>query len=406
MRPYPITDDIHWVGAVAWATRDFHGYSRSPFGTTYNAFLVKDEKITLLDTVEEENKDELFCNMASLLDGDLTRVDYIVVNHQEPDHAGCLVEAVERMKPEKIFCSPMGAKNIRSIYHRDDWPLEICPTGHSASIGKRTMQFIETRMLHWPDNMATYIPEEKMLFSSDAFGQNMATSERFADEVDRGKLLHALKEYYANIVQPFSPIVIKTLDALAKMDLDIEMILPDHGLLWRGEDCAWVLEKYREFATAKPAKRALIIYDTMWHSTGHMAEAVASGVEAEGVSAKIMHVKNDHHSTIMTELFDSGALVVGCPTHNNGILPAMAGVLQYAKGLRPLNKVGGCFGSFGWSGESVKILAEWLDKIGVEMVGGDPIKIQNRPDHETFIRCHEYGRAIARELKARIEAFG
>lgn len=405
MRPYNITDDIIWVGAVDWAARDFHGYSRSPLGTTYNAFLLKDEKVTLFDTVEHEHKGAFFCNVAEALGGDLTKVDYIVVNHLEPDHAGCLVEAVERMKPEKIFCSPMGQRNIASLYHHTDWPIEVCPTGHTVSIGRRTMQFIETRMLHWPDNMVTYIPEEKAIISSDAFGQNWATSERWADEVDRTILLKVLKEYFANIVQPYSPIVIKTLDALAKMNLAVEMILPDHGLLWRGEDCAWVLDRYREFAEAKPALRALLVYDTMWQSTERMIHAVADGLVAEGVPVKIMNVKRDHHATIVSELFDSGALVLGSPTHNNGILPGIAGALQYLKGLRPLNKIGGCVGSYGWSGESVKLLSEWLDKIGVEMVG-EPVKVQNSPNHEVLRGCMDYGRDIARALKEKIAACG
>ncbi|EPR44722.1 beta-lactamase domain protein [Desulfovibrio sp. X2] len=406
MRPYAITDEIFWVGVVAWATRNFHGYSRSPLGTTYNAFLVKDEKVTLFDTVEAEHKDEFFCNVTSTL-GSLDKVDYIVVNHLEPDHGGCLIEAVERMKPEKIFCSPMGERNIKSLYHHSsaDWPIEVCPSGHSVSIGKRTLKFLETRMLHWPDNMVTYIPEEKMLISSDAFGQNISSSERFADEIDRGLVLHALKEYFANIVQPYSPVTLKTLDKIEELALDIQTLMPDHGLIWRGEDCKWVLDRYREFATAKPKNRALILYDTMWHSTEMMAEAVAGGLQSEGVSVKIMNAKKDHHSTIVTELFDCGALVLGSPTHNNGILPNIAGTLQYIKGLRPLNKVGGCFGSYGWSGESVKILAEWLDKIGIEKVAGDAVKVQNAPTHETFEACYAYGKEIAKALKAKIASF-
>jgi flavorubredoxin len=327
-----------------------------------------------------------------------------VANHLEPDHSGCLVEAVERIKPEKIFVSPMGKRSLESIYHTTDWPLEICKSGTSASIGSRSLQFVETRMLHWPDNMVTYIPEEKMLICSDAFGQNWATSERFADEVEPVQLERLLKEYFANIVQPYSPVVLKTLDGIESLGLDIDMLAPDHGLIWRGEDVKFVLDKYREYSMGAPKPKALIFYDTMWHSTEAMADAIATGLKAEGIESRIMHVKKHHHSAIMTELMDCGAVVAGSPTHNNGILPYMASTLTYMKGLRPQNKVGAAFGSFGWSGECVNILSDWLGQFCAEVME-NPIKVKNCPTHEHFEQLHNYGKEIAKALKARIEAF-
>ncbi|MDK2956132.1 MAG: hypothetical protein PWQ57_1628 [Desulfovibrionales bacterium] len=400
MRPVEIKPDVHWVGAVDWNCRNFHGYSRSPWGTTYNAFLVKDEKTVLFDTVKHDFLEHMLCNIAQLTE--LDKIDYIVANHMEPDHAGCLGELIKLAKPEKVFCSPMGKKAMDSYFHdTQDWPVEVVASGDSVSIGKRTVQFIETRMLHWPDNMFSYIPEDKLAITSDAFGQNWATSERFADEVDRSFLRRRLAEYYANIVLPYSPVVLKTLDALAGMNLDVDMLSPDHGLIYRGDDVAWVLDQYREFAEQKPKNRAVVFYDTMWHSTEKMALAVADGLIDQGVSVKVMSVKANYHSDVMTEVFDAGAVAVGSPTHNNGILPELAETLTYIKGLRPQNKIGGVFGSFGWSGECVNILTQWLEDMKFE-IPEKGIKWKNAPTHETFQQCFDLGKAMGQALKAKL----
>jgi flavorubredoxin len=404
MKPVEIKKDIFWVGAVDWDSRDFHGYSLSPRGTTYNAFLVKDEKTVLIDTVKSDFLNEFLCSVSQACGGE-PKIDYLVVNHLEPDHAGCLDCIVERYHPEKIFCSPMGEKALRSYYHNSEsWPIEVVPTGASISIGKRTVQFIETRMLHWPDNMVSYIPEDKIAFCSDAFGQNWASTERFCDEVDRSALRSAMADYYANIVLPYSPVVLKTLDALAGMNLDIDMLCPDHGLIWRGkEEVQYALDSYREFALQKPGKKAVIVYDTMWHSTEKMARAICDGLADEGISVRIMSVKHNHHSAVMREVFDAGAVIVGSPTHNNGILPLVADVLTYMKGLRPQNKIGAAFGSFGWSGECVKIISEHLTGMGMEMV--EPaVKVKNKPGHDTFQACFELGKKVGAAINAKLSA--
>lgn len=404
MKPVEIKKDIFWVGAVDWDSRDFHGYSLSPRGTTYNAFLVRDEKTVLIDTVKSDFLNEFLCSVSQACGGE-PKIDYLVVNHLEPDHAGCLDCVVERFKPEKIFCSPMGEKALRSYFHNSkDWPIEVVPTGASISIGTRTIQFIETRMLHWPDNMVSYIPEDKVAFCSDAFGQNWATTERFADEVDRSILQRLMADYYANIVLPYSPVVLKTLDALGAMNLDIDMLCPDHGLMWRGkDDVAYALNSYREFALQKPVNKAVIVYDTMWHSTEKMARAICDGLVSEGVSVRLMSVKHNHHSAVMSEVFEAAAVIVGSPTHNNGILPMVADMLTYMKGLRPQNKIGAAFGSFGWSGECVKILTEHLTGMGMELV--EPaVKVKNRPDHETFQACFELGQKVGQAIKAKLAA--
>ena len=398
MRPVEIKDGIHWIGAVDWNRRDFHGYSKAHKGTTYNNFLIVDEKVTLVDTVAEEFWGTLQCNVAQVL-GD-RKIDYFVINHLEPDHAGSLALAVEKYQPKKIYTSPMGQKSMMAHFKYKDWPVEVVPTGTEIKLGKRTLHFIETRMLHWPDSMLTYCPEAKLVFTNDAFGQNWATSERWADQVDRYRLEELMANYYANIVLPYSPVVIKTLAAIKEMGLEIDTICPDHGLMFRGDDCAWAMNKYQEFAEQKPKNKAVIVFDTMWHSTEKMAEAIASGLADEGVSVRVMCMKNNHHSDVMAEVFDAAAVIVGSPTHNNGILPLMADMLTYMKGLRPQNKIGSAIGSYGWSGECVKILTKWLEDMNMEVF--DPIKTQFVPDHDVLGKCYEHGKQLAAAIKAKL----
>jgi flavorubredoxin len=398
MRPVEIKKDIYWVGCVDWNGIDFHGYSIARHGTTYNAYLVKDEKITLFDTVKPEFRDEFLATLAQVVN--IEDIDYIVANHLEPDHGGLLADLVELAKPEKIFCSPMGKRAIEAHFHPEGWPIEAMKTGSSISLGQRTVQFVETRMLHWPDSMLSYIPEDKLLITNDAFGQNIASSERYADQLDRGFLKRRMMEYYANIVVPYSPVVEKTLDGVHELDLDVDMVAPDHGAIFRGkEDVEFAMQTYREFAEQKPTNRAVIVYDTMWHSTEKMAKAIADGLMDEGVEVRLMHLKSYHHSEVM-EVFKSGAVLMGSPTHNNGILPLVADMLTYMKGLRPQNKVGAAFGSFGWSGECVKTITEWLESMNFDVV--DPVKTKHVPAKESLEECLELGRAVGKALKAKL----
>lgn len=399
MQPVEIKKDIFWVGCVDYDHRDFHGYSRSPEGSTYNAYLIRDEKNVLMDTVYPGWAGSMLCRIAKIMDPE--KIDYIVCNHMEPDHAGSLAEVVARVKPEKIFVSTLGYKSMQGYFDCKDWPIEVVKSGDKLNIGKRNIIFQETRMLHWPDSMVSYIPEDKLLISNDAFGQNIASSERFSDQYDRCVLEKAIKEYYYNIVLPFSPQVLKTLELVAALKLDIEMIAPDHGLIWRGkDDCKYILDTYRALAEQKPKQRAVIVYDSMWGSTGIMASAIASGLEDEGVPVRIIDIQKNHHSDVMTELADCGAVIVGSATHNNNVLPGIADVLTYMKGLRPLNRVGAAFGSYGWSGESPKIIQEWLASMNMDMPA-DPVKCLFVPKHEGLSQCVALGKTVAEALKAK-----
>lgn len=399
MQPIEIKKDIFWVGCVDYDHRDFHGYSRSPEGSTYNAYLIRDEKNVLMDTVYPGWAGNMLCRIAKIMDPE--KIDYIVCNHMEPDHAGSLAEVVARVKPEKIFVSTLGYKSMQGYFDCKDWPIEVVKSGDKLNIGKRNIIFQETRMLHWPDSMVSYIPEDKLLISNDAFGQNIASSERFSDQYDRCVLEKAIKEYYYNIVLPFSPQVLKTLELVAALKLDIEMIAPDHGLIWRGkDDCKYILDTYRALAEQKPKQRAVIVYDSMWGSTGIMASAIASGLEDEGVPVRIIDIQKNHHSDVMTELADCGAVIVGSATHNNNVLPGIADVLTYMKGLRPLNRVGAAFGSYGWSGESPKIIQEWLASMNMDMPAA-PVKCLFVPKHEGLSQCVALGKTVAEALKAK-----
>lgn len=388
-----IQKNIYWVGAVDWDIRDFHGYSTYK-GTTYNAYLAMDEKIALFDTVKNNFKDDLIYHIRELTDPE--KIDYIVVNHVEMDHSGCLPEMIDLIKPEKIFCSPMGKKALLDHFHRPDWPFEVVKTGDSISLGSKTIQFIETKMLHWPDSMFSYIPEDKLLISSDAFGQHLASTERYAEDFDSGKILDHAAKYYANILLLYSPQVQKLLASVTEQQLDIRMIAPDHGLIWRTPGT--IINAYDRWSRQVTEEKALIIYDSMWHSTEKMARAICGGLVKSGIKTQLLNLQTNHRSDIMTEVLDARALIFGSPTLNNGVLPRMADFLSYLKGLRPKGKIGMAFGSFGWSGESLKILNEAMEQMQIQQVSPG-IRVKNVPTSEDYAQCKELGEEIAQAIR-------
>lgn len=394
MLPVQILNDIYWVGALDWDIRDFHGYS-TPKGSTYNSYLVMDEKIALFDAVKMPFKDELIHRISKIVNP--KKIDYIVVNHVEMDHSGALPEIIDLIRPEKVICSPMGKKALLEHYRREDWPYEVVESGKTLSLGKRTVHFLETRMLHWPDSMFSYIPEERLLISSDAFGQHWATSERFNDEVDQAELFSHAAKYYANILLLFSPLVQKLLDTVQKMNLEIDMIAPDHGLIWR-RDPLKIVEAYDAWSRQKSKQKAVVIYESMWHSTESMAKAIGDGLMEEGISVKMMDLRVNHRSDVMTEVLDAKALVMGSATLNNGMLPRVADMLCYMKGLRPQGKIGAAFGSYGWSGEAVKLITQSLEEMRVQVV--DPgMQVKFVPSHDDYKKCLDLGRKIGKAVK-------
>ncbi len=394
MNPVKLKDNVYWVGAVDWDVRDFHGYSTDR-GTTYNAFLIMDEKITLIDCVKDSLKSDLISRISEIVE--LEKIDYIVVNHVEKDHSGCLPEMIEKIKPEKILCSKMGHKALLQHFHREDWPYEVVKSGENLSLGKKTLSFLETRMLHWPDSMFTYMKEDKILFSSDAFGQHLSSSERFDDEYDQAILMEELTKYYANILTLYSPLVRKLIAKVKEMNLEIDMIAPDHGLIWRSNPMM-AIEAYDKWSRHEGQGYAMIIYDTMWHSTEIMAKEIGAGLQQEGISFKLVNLRHNHRSDVMRDVLNASAIILGCPTLNNGLLPRMAGFLMYMRGLRPTNKIGAAFGSYGWSGESVKLLNTAMEEMKFDIVD-EGIRIKYVPEKGDLPACVELGRKIGQALK-------
>jgi len=392
MRSLEIADGVFWVGVVDWNIRDFHGYSTHQ-GTTYNAYLIIDEKITLIDTVKHEFADELIKNISEIVDP--KSIDYVISNHTEMDHSGGLVRIMHRIGEDKpLYCSKLGHKNL-SLHFPQKWNYQPVENGSTLSLGKRTLTFMETRMVHWPDSMFTYLNEEKILFSSDGFGQHYAGVERFDDEIGDDIMPHARK-YFANILLLFAPLILKLIDKVTEMGLPIDMICPDHGVMWR-KDPGKIINAYVEWSRQEPKRKALVIYDSMWHSTELMAETIVETLGQEGVDVKPMHLRKWHRSDIITEVIDAGAIIIGSPTLNNGIFPTVSDFLTYMKGLKPQNKIGAAIGSYGWSGESVKILNKKLEDMKFDVI--DPgIRIQYVPDEKGLDACRDLARKIAEKL--------
>ncbi|MGD9732196.1 MAG: FprA family A-type flavoprotein [Desulfamplus sp.] len=391
-KPIQIADRIYSVGCRDWDVRDFHGYSTYE-GTSYNAFLILDEKNVLIDTVKKEFADEFLDNISKIIDP--SKIDIVISNHTEMDHSGALPAVMQRIGQDKtVLCSKMGFKNLKSHF-TSPLNLKSVDNGEELNIGKRTLSFLETKMLHWPDSMFTYLKDEKILFSSDAFGQHYAGDCAFDDEIGDVVMSHAAK-YYANILLNYSSRVQELLKSVAASGLEIKMICPDHGVIWR-DNPGKIVGAYDKWSRQESSKKAVVIFDTMWHSTEKMAREVAKGIESLNVSVRLMNTRKCHRSDIMTEVLDAKALVVGSPTINNGIFPVIADVMTYIKGLKPKNRIAAAFGSYGWSGEAVKILNQEFQAMGMEIVD-DGLKVQYVPEKADLEKCFELGEKIAKKI--------
>jgi flavorubredoxin len=385
---------VWWVGAIDWSLRDFHGYA-TPRGTTYNAYLLTGDALTLVDTVKAPFRDEMLARISSV--SDPQKIRYIISNHSETDHTGCLKEMVERVKPEKVFASTMGVKALAEHYRLEG--ITVVKDGESVKLGGLTLSFTETRMIHWPDSMFSYLAEDRVLFSQDAFGMHLASRERFADEIPGDVIEQETAKYYANILMPFSPRIGKLLDKMEAANLALDWIAPDHGPIWRrSEDKAWVMEHYRRWTQQKPTRKAVVVFDTMWGSTEKMALAISEGLAAGGADVRFMPLRTYDRSEVVTEVLEAGALLVGSPTLNDGLFPTVADILTYLKGLKPLNLVGAAFGSFGWNATAVDEVKSHLNEMKVELVG-DGLKLKYVPDEAALKQCYELGVQVAEKLK-------
>ncbi len=388
-----VTDRVYWVGAIDWGLRSFHGY-RTSRGSTYNAYLILADKVTLIDTVKPQFYDEMMARIASVIDP--SEIKYVVSNHSEMDHSGALPRLDHSLSPEKIVASPKGVKALKEHFGWDR-EVEAVKTGDKLSLGNATLSFIETRMLHWPDSMFAFLEEEGVLFSNDAFGMHLATAERFADELDPWVLKREGAKYYANILLHLSPIVSKLLAQLPSFNLDIKMIAPDHGPIWR-QDLDRIIGYYAEWAEQRPTNKAVVVYDTMWKSTATMAAAVGDGLAAGGARVELLPLEGAHRSDVLTDILDAGALLVGSPTMNNQVYPTVADVMNYLKGLKPRNLIGATFGSYGWSGEAVKHLDQIMEEMNVELVQKG-LRVKYVPTEEDLAACRALGADVAARLK-------
>jgi flavorubredoxin len=389
-----LAEGINWVGVVDWNIRDFHGYVTKR-GSTYNAYLIQDEKTALVDTVKHTFSNELLRNICELVDPE--KIDYIIVNHVEMDHSSSLPVIAKYAKNATIIASARGKDAIIEHYGAD-FNIQTVKTGDQLKLGKRTLQFVEAPMLHWPDSMFTYVVEDKILMPNDAFGQHLASSERFDDEVDPHVLMEEATIYYANILMPFAPLITRKLEEVIKMGIPINMIAPSHGIIWRS-DPSKIVKAYSDWSAGVSKNKIVIVFDTMWGSTDKMARAVAEGVTSQGVDVKLLKLRAANRTEAMTEIIDAKAVVVGSPTLNNGMFPTLGSFMTYATGLKPKGKLWAFFGSYGWGGGAVKAMTEMAQKASFE-VYEKSIQVKYVPDSEDLKKCFDFGQQIAAKIKA------
>jgi flavorubredoxin len=391
MEKVELKKGIYWVGAIDWNVRDFHGYS-TPFGTTYNAYLILDEKNVLVDTVKAPFYLEMVGRISEIIDP--AKIDIVISNHVEMDHSGSLLQIIERIGSPLVVASERGKKGLEKHYEQS-WRFRTVKSGETLSIGHRTLAFVEAPMLHWPDSMFTYIKEDQLLLPNDAFGQHFASCQRFEDEVGDGVMRHAAK-YYANILWPLAPLILKKVDEVVKMGIPIDMIAPSHGLIWR-RDPNQIIQAYVEWSQGKNANKVLVIYDTMWGSTEKMAKAILKGLIEEGADARLLHLRSNHRSDIIEEMLDARGVLLGSPTLNNGMFPTMGDFLTYLRGLKPKGKIFGLFGSHGWGGGAMKEMRRHLEMEKFE-IWEKELAVQFVPNSEELSVAIQFGREFAKKV--------
>ncbi len=387
-----ITEDIFWVGVVDWNIRDFHGYITSR-GSTYNAYLILDQKTVLVDTVKHTFAKELAKNVEDATDFD--KIDYIVINHVEMDHSSSLPTIAEKAKNATIICSEKG-KDAIICHYGDKFNIQTVKTGDTLNLGDRTLTFVEAPMLHWPDSMMTYVTPDKILMPNDAFGQHLATSQRFDDEVDEHILMEECAKYYANILMHLGPLIVKKIQEVTQLGVAPTMIAPSHGIIWRSNPSR-IVNAYLQWSEGKAKRKISIVYDTMWGSTDKMAHAIADGAASQDVEVKLMKLRATDLTEIVTQILDSKAVLVGSPTLNNQMFPTLGQFLTYITGLRPKSKVWSFFGSYGWGGGAVRGMTEMARKAGFE-VHEPSIEVKYVPNAEDLQKCFALGKQIANEI--------
>jgi flavorubredoxin len=391
-----LNDSVTWVGKKDWELRKFHGEEYSTHrGSSYNSYLVRDEKTVLIDTVWQPYAKEFVAGLKKEID--LHKIDFIIANHGEVDHSGAFPELMREIPDTPIYCTKNGVKSLKGHYHQD-WNFVEVKTGDKLNLGTKEILFIEARMLHWPDTMFSYLTGDNILFSNDAFGQHYATEYIFNDEVDQAELFQEAMKYYANILTPFSAFVDKKIKEFAGLNLPVSMICTSHGILWR-DNPMQIVEQYMKWADNYQENQVTLLYDTMWGGTRRMAEAIAAGIKASNpdIAVKLYNVGRSDKNDVITEVFKSKAVLVGSSTINKGILTSVAGILEEIRGLEFKGKKAAAFGSYGWSGESVKMITEQLKACKMELLG-EGIRCLWNPDEDSVAQCVEFGKEIGTAL--------
>lgn len=384
---------IYWVGAIDWNLRDFHGYVTGR-GATYNSYLVVDDKVALIDTVKAPFYDEMLARIRKIIDP--SKIDYLISNHLEPDHSGSIPMFAGDFKNIKIYTGKMAEKGFKKYCPGVNF--ETVKTGDSISLGKRTLQFIETPMIHWPDSIFSYIPEESLLFSMDGFGQHIATSARFDYQVDLHDVMFEAGKYYANLLTHLSSLIAAALKKLDELGLKIDMIAPSHGVIWKQHIPA-ILDAYRRWSSGQTTDNVIVVYDTMWKSTEKMAAAITERLTEHGVNVQLFKLGENHRSDVMAALLEARGILLGSPTMHRNLLPRVADLLCYMRGLKPANKIAGAFGSYGWSGESVDLISEALKELGMDVIGPGA-KALYAPDETELAAAAALADTMAQRIKS------
>ena len=364
-----VKNNVSWIGYLDWELETFHGDDYSiKNGSSQNAYLIEEEKTVLIDTVWTPHRFDFVENLKKEID--LKKIDFIVANHGECDHSGALETILAEIPDTPVYCTVNCVKSLEGQYGKRGWNFKVVKTGDSVDIGNgKKLVFVEMRMLHWPDSMATYMTGDNILFSNDAFGQHYAVEELFNDNAEQSVLKHEAMKYFANILNPFAPILTKKLDEVVGFNLPFDIIAPSHGAIWR-DDPLQIVNLYAEWAKAYQEDQVTVAYDTMWEGTAKVAHEIAAEIHRQSPDTvvKVFNVAKADKNEVMTEVFKSKAIAVGSPTVSNSILSSVAGWMEFLKQLKFKNKKAAAFGCYGWSGESVKILQEMLGKAGFTVV--------------------------------------
>jgi flavorubredoxin len=386
-----LKDGIYWVGAIDWNIRNFHGYLTHK-GTSYNAYLIVDENIALVDTVKDKFFPEMLERIKEIIDP--RKIDYLVSNHTEPDHSGSITKMLEIAQNAELIASNFGVKNLRR-YYGEGLKITSIVEKPSQSLGKRNLAFVPVPMVHWPDSMVTYIPEDRILLSNDAFGQHLASAGRFDDEVDQAVLMHEAATYYANIVMHLSASISRAFKAIESIDIDV--IAPSHGIIWRSNPSK-ILEAYQKWVRGDTTSKVVLVYDSMWDSTHMVAKALVEGLIEGGVEVKVHRLDSSHISDAIADVLESKVILVGSPTLNNGVFPSVSSFLTYLKGLKPRFKMGAFFGSYGWGGGAQRVVETELKAAGLEILASD-LEFQFRPTLSELEKARQFGKSVAEKIK-------